>query len=62
MKKLTKSEAGKLGANETWKDRYRILAELRELYGRAWRDHKFVGWKTEQLDELLKFHKKGKIL
>lgn len=65
MRKLTTKEAkrmGSLGAKQTWKHRYSILTELRELYGKSWKEHKFIGWTTEQLSELLEFHKKGKLI
>ena len=57
MNKEQYKEFGKQGAKERWKERYRILEELKGLYGKNWKDHKFIGWSTEQLRELLENHK-----
>lgn len=59
MKKLTKSEAGKLGANATYKERYDVIKELSKYCNKELQN-KLLSWKTEHLLELLKFASKSK--
>ena len=59
MKKLTKSEAGLLGAKATHKKRYEILVEL-SAYGDKELQNKLTKWKTKHLEILLQFYKHGR--
>ena len=56
-KKMTKSEAGKLGAKETHKKRYEILLALSGLVEKSYLNY-LQSWKTEQLKRLLDAYKK----
>lgn len=57
MKKMTKSEAGSLGAAKTWAKRMLIIEELRSFGGIQ---PNYGKWKTEHLIILLKAWKKQK--
>ena len=56
MKKKTKSEAGKMGAEDTYTHRYEILVELSKLVDKPLRNF-LIKWKTKQLEILLKAYK-----
>ena len=57
MKKLSKSEAGKLGAEATHKKRYQIIAELSKHVDKNYQNY-LLSWKTEYLVRLLNAYKK----
>ena len=56
-KKMSKSEAGKLGANETHKNRYEIIQALSGLVDKSYQNY-LLSWKTEHLQRLLNAYKK----
>lgn len=57
MKKMTKSEAGKLGAKKTHKKRYEMINELSGLVEKNYLNY-LQSWPTEHLKRLLDAYKK----
>ena len=56
-KKMSKSEAGKMGAKETHKKRYEIIQALSGLVDKQYQNF-LIKWPTEHLERLLAAYKK----
>jgi hypothetical protein len=54
MKKMTTEEAGKMGSDVRWAERYAILKELSKHYPKAQIIKFAEKWSTEQLKEIYK--------
>lgn len=53
MKKLTKSEAGKLGAKKTHQKRYTMIQALSSVIDKKYQN-RILGWPTEHIEILYK--------
>ena len=58
-KKLTKSESGKLGANETHKERYELLKTVSANVSKTDLNWIQAKWKTKQIKLLVEAWKKS---
>ena len=56
-RKMNKQEAGRLGAEQTHKERYEIIVQLSAYVDKAYQNY-LMNWKTEYLRKLLSAYKK----
>ena len=56
VRKMTKSESGKMGADKTWAKRLKIIEKLHAFGGHQ---PNYRKWKTEHLEILLKAWQKN---
>jgi hypothetical protein len=59
QKKMSRSEAGRMGSDKTHKRRYEILKELSKLVDKHLQNF-LLGWPTKHLETLLKAYKNDK--